>query len=125
MNSGLYAFAGDSATATAAACANRFDEPITKVSKLYFGFNRLACATGGVACRGSLRNTPVRSGAGSAAGGGGTIGAAERGAGGVARGPGPSTEVSNNGGGNPADRDDDRDASCRAGGAGGAGSGSG
>ena len=33
MNSGLYAFAGASATAFAAACANRLDEPITNVSK--------------------------------------------------------------------------------------------
>lgn len=29
---------GRSATATAEACANRFDAPITKVSKVYFGF---------------------------------------------------------------------------------------
>ncbi len=41
MNSGLYAFAGDSATATAAACANRLDEPMTNVSNVYFGFSRL------------------------------------------------------------------------------------
>ena len=41
MNSGLYAFAGDSATATAAAWANRLDEPMTNVSKVYFGFSRL------------------------------------------------------------------------------------
>ena len=34
MKSGLYAFAGDSATAKAAACANRFEAPITKVSKV-------------------------------------------------------------------------------------------
>src|SRR5829696_791132 len=40
MNSGLYAFAGASATATAAACANRLLEPMTKVSKVYFGFSR-------------------------------------------------------------------------------------
>ena len=33
MNSGLYALAGASATALAAACANRFEEPITNVSK--------------------------------------------------------------------------------------------
>ncbi len=32
--------AGASATATAAACANRFDEPMTKLSKLYFGLSR-------------------------------------------------------------------------------------
>src|SRR4026209_194669 len=40
MNSGLYALAGASATATAAACANRLPEPMTKVSKVYFGFSR-------------------------------------------------------------------------------------
>src|SRR3954453_16229989 len=40
MNSGLYALAGASATATAAACANRLPEPITKVSKVYFGLSR-------------------------------------------------------------------------------------
>src|SRR5919112_777191 len=40
MNSGLYALAGASATATAAACANRFPEPMTKVSKVYFGLSR-------------------------------------------------------------------------------------
>jgi hypothetical protein len=34
MKSGLYAFAGASATANAAACAKRFEEPMTKVSKL-------------------------------------------------------------------------------------------
>src|SRR6266550_9165503 len=38
MKSGLYACAGASATARAAACAKRFDEPITKRSKVYFGF---------------------------------------------------------------------------------------
>ena len=41
MNSGLYARAGASATATADACAKRFDAPITKVSKVYLGL-RLA-----------------------------------------------------------------------------------
>ena len=41
MNSGLYAFAGDSATATAAAWANRLDEPMTNVSNVYFGLSRL------------------------------------------------------------------------------------
>src|SRR5947207_2692056 len=41
MNSGLYALAGDSATATEAACANRFDEPMTNVSNVYFGLSRL------------------------------------------------------------------------------------
>ena len=38
MKSGLYAWAGASATASAAACAKRFDEPITKLSNVYFGF---------------------------------------------------------------------------------------
>src|SRR5213080_4894901 len=38
MKSGLYACAGASATARAAACAKRFDEPITKRSNVYFGF---------------------------------------------------------------------------------------
>ena len=40
MKSGLYAWAGASATASAAACAKRFDEPMTKLSKVYFGFVR-------------------------------------------------------------------------------------
>ena len=40
MNSGLYALAGASATATAAAWANRLDDPMTKVSKRYFGLSR-------------------------------------------------------------------------------------
>src|SRR6266852_7418009 len=38
MKSGLYACAGASATASAAACAKRFDEPITNRSNVYFGF---------------------------------------------------------------------------------------
>src|SRR5690606_803379 len=40
MNRGLYALAGVSATADAAACAKRFEEPITKVSKVYLLFRR-------------------------------------------------------------------------------------
>src|SRR5262245_44907412 len=36
MKSGLYAWAGASATASAAACANRFEEPITNESNVYF-----------------------------------------------------------------------------------------
>src|SRR3990170_3614335 len=45
-SSGLYAFPGASATATAAAWANRFDEPMTKVSKVYFGLRRASpCAS--------------------------------------------------------------------------------
>src|SRR6476661_9723183 len=50
MNSGLYACAGASATASAAACAKRLDEPITKRSKVYFVFNPVSAAirwTGG------------------------------------------------------------------------------
>src|SRR6266704_1154885 len=42
MNSGLYALAGASATATAAACAKRLLEPMTKVSNRYFGLSRPA-----------------------------------------------------------------------------------
>ena len=42
MNSGLYALPGASATATAAAWANRLDEPMTKVSKVYFGLSRVS-----------------------------------------------------------------------------------
>src|SRR5689334_21960399 len=42
MSSGLYARPGASAAATAAACAKRFDEPITKLSKTYFGFSRVS-----------------------------------------------------------------------------------
>src|SRR5690606_25721767 len=41
MNSGLYALAGDSATAMAAACANRLEGPITNVSNRYLGLSRL------------------------------------------------------------------------------------
>src|SRR6185437_3485932 len=41
-NSGLYALAGASDTATAAACANRFDAPMTKVSNVYFSLS-LVC----------------------------------------------------------------------------------
>src|SRR6266516_820081 len=37
MKSGLYACGGASATASAAACANRLDEPITNRSNVYFG----------------------------------------------------------------------------------------
>ena len=44
MNSGLYALAGASATATAAACANRLELPMTKVSNRYFGFSRAGSA---------------------------------------------------------------------------------
>ena len=40
-NSGLYARAGASATATAAAWLKRFDAPMTNVSKMYFSFSRV------------------------------------------------------------------------------------
>jgi hypothetical protein len=39
MKSGLYACAGASATASAAAWANRFDDPMTKESKVYLALN--------------------------------------------------------------------------------------
>src|SRR5918995_4020498 len=39
MNSGLYAWAGPSATASAAAWAKRFDDPMMKRSNVYFGFS--------------------------------------------------------------------------------------
>ena len=48
MKRGLYAFAGASATATAAACANRLDWPMTKLSNAYFGFRRVSRAETGV-----------------------------------------------------------------------------
>src|SRR5215469_4564926 len=68
MNSGLYAFAGASATATAAACANRLLDPITNVSKVYFGLSLVspglgwpaaAAPAGPVGCRtGGIPFTP-------------------------------------------------------------------
>jgi hypothetical protein len=45
MNSGLYARAGASATATAAAWLNRFEAPMTNVSNVYFSLSR-ACDRG-------------------------------------------------------------------------------
>src|SRR6476620_1607635 len=47
MNNGLYERAGPSATASAAAWANRLLEPATKVSKVYFGLSRLLSASRG------------------------------------------------------------------------------
>ena len=35
---------GASATATAAACAKRLDDPMTNVSKTYFGLSRVSSA---------------------------------------------------------------------------------
>src|SRR5919202_3626693 len=50
MKSGLYAWAGASATASAEACAKRFDEPITNESKVYFELRPLSfCLRGGAA----------------------------------------------------------------------------
>ena len=46
MNSGLYAFAGASATATAAACAKRLLDPMTNVSNVYLRLSR-ACPVPG------------------------------------------------------------------------------
>ncbi|GAA4802627.1 hypothetical protein GCM10023353_00810 [Tomitella cavernea] len=52
MNSGLYARAGASAMATAAACEKRFDGPVTNVSKVYLGFSPASRALpGGLWCR--------------------------------------------------------------------------
>src|SRR5256885_9538163 len=74
MNSGLYALAGDSATATEAACANRFDEPMTNVSNMYFGLSRFPSpGLGGV--RRSSRPVPPpvgRCGTGGGTGAGGS-----------------------------------------------------
>src|SRR3954464_2550466 len=56
MKSGLYACAGASATASAAACAKRFDEPITNESKVYFGLIPAASGRGsggGTSARGA------------------------------------------------------------------------
>src|ERR1700675_1817134 len=54
MKSGLYACAGASATASAAACAKRFEEPITNESKVYFALSPMPsgsrrCASAGAA----------------------------------------------------------------------------
>src|SRR5580704_13167226 len=46
MNRGLYALAGASATATAAAWANRLLEPMTNVSNVYFELSRAAAGRG-------------------------------------------------------------------------------
>src|SRR3954449_2858311 len=65
MKSGLYAWAGASATASAAACAKRFDEPITNRSKVYFGFMPLSAAPAstclGAASVGDGVSTGIRS----------------------------------------------------------------
>src|SRR4051794_18146191 len=62
MKSGLYALAGASATATAAACANRLEPPMTKLSKLYLGLRRVSERR---ACSVELGvGTPLAAGAG-------------------------------------------------------------
>ena len=58
MNKGLYAFAGASATATAAACAKRLEAPMTNVSKRYFGFRRAVGSPGPVAGAGCAASGP-------------------------------------------------------------------
>lgn len=57
--------AGASATATAAACAKRFEAPMTKVSKRYFGFSRAVGSPGPVAgagCAASGLGAPLGAG---------------------------------------------------------------
>src|SRR5256885_14069633 len=99
MNSGLYALAGDSATATLAACANRLDEPMTNVSKVYFGLSRLPSA-GPPPARRSSRPVPGPTVARCAIGGGGGGGGAARapGGGGGARGGGAGAPAGGGGG---------------------------
>jgi hypothetical protein len=60
MNSGLYAFAGASATATAAAWAKRLLDPMTNVSKMYRVFSRVGSAS----LRDGSRPVPGRAGGG-------------------------------------------------------------
>src|SRR5215470_20013971 len=66
MNSGLYALAGASATATAAAFANRLLEPMTNVSKVYFLFSRDCSPDGRAAVPVAGSAAQLRSGNGSA-----------------------------------------------------------
>src|SRR3954467_13422054 len=66
MKSGLYACAGASATASAAAWAKRFDEPITKESNVYLGLIPPGSAAGSGGGRAG--------GAGGRGGGGGGVG---------------------------------------------------
>src|SRR5918996_2166328 len=63
MRGGLYACAGASATASAAACAKRFDEPITNRSNVYFGFSRRSPLAWSRLLGGSLPTAPASSGA--------------------------------------------------------------
>ena len=68
MKSGLYAWAGASATASAAAWAKRLDEPITKESKVYFGFMPAAGdAVGGTAVAGVTTTASICGSTGAAA----------------------------------------------------------
>ena len=55
MVSGLYDLPGLSATAIAAAWANRLEAPMTKVSKVYFGLSRASVSRRGRASSGSLK----------------------------------------------------------------------
>src|SRR5262245_31907601 len=66
MNNGLYARAGASATATAAACANRLDAPITNVSNVYFSLSRVLEVCG---CAGAVNGCPAIGGGGGGSGG--------------------------------------------------------
>ena len=72
MKSGLYAFAGDSATAKAAACAKRLDEPMTNVSNVYRSFSRdsVPGVMTGVSGADSIGALAGRSRGGAAGGGG-------------------------------------------------------
>src|SRR6478736_4537180 len=63
MKSGLYALAGASATATAAACANRLDCPMTKLSNVYFGFRRESLRAEAVSTGSSMRGRMTPEGA--------------------------------------------------------------
>ena len=63
MNSGLYALAGASATATAAAWANRLLEPMTKVSNRYCGLSRVGSLSRGRRARGRCPGRPAAAGA--------------------------------------------------------------
>src|SRR5215211_1923045 len=66
MNSGLYACAGASAIASAAACAKRFEEPITNESNVYLGL--IPAASGRGSGGGVSVAAPLTAGAGTAGG---------------------------------------------------------
>ena len=78
MKSGLYALAGASATATAAAWANRLLAPMTKVSKVYLGFSRVSSTCSGTCWPGRGRRAP-----GTSTSGGGPVGSGREGVGGT------------------------------------------